>query len=538
MIAGLRKVFGLLILLLFGMGIYAQNTPAETEGTVSYVTSQSVYVKFESTAGIQLGDTLYMQIDGITQAALKVNNTSSISAVCEPLIEYQFKSGESVKANLSIKPDPVIKAVETPVSATEIPDTLQESTSEETEEKINEQRIRGKIRAASYSNFSNTDAPFNQRMRYTFSLNAEHINNSKVSLDSYISFIHSNLRWNEIQDNMFNGLKVYNLAVNYNFNPGTRATFGRKINPRMSNAGAIDGLQFQKMFGNITTGLILGSRPDYNNYGFNFDLLQYGIYLGYDVKGKNGPMQNTISVLEQTNNGNTDRRFAYFQHTNSLVKNVFFYAAFEVDLYKKVNDNPESTFNLTNMYFSLRYRPFRQLSLSASYSARNNIIYYETFKNFIDRILETETLQGWRLQANYRPVKYLVVGVSGGYRSRPSDPNPSRNLYSYVSYTRIPGINASVTLSATLLETAYLTGNIYSIALNRDIIPGKLFGGMSYRLVDYKYINYEIDIAQKIADVNLTWKLNKKFSFGMNYEGTFESPQTFNRLYANLSYRF
>ena len=535
----MRIIITILSVALISLNLLGQNEQSQTEGSVSYVTSQSVYVKFESTEGIQVGDTIKLVKDGKLIPALVVTNSSSISVVGTPIEGVILNTGDKVQAKVNLMPE-----VETAEPTEQVPAIVIDVTdstkmkAKTEEELLNQERIRGRVRVASYSNYSNTGAPFNQRMRYTFTLNAEHINNSKTSVDTYISFIHSNQRWNEIQENVFNGLKIYNLAVTYDFNSTTRTIIGRKINQRMANAGAIDGLQFEKMFGKFTGGLILGSRPDYQNYGFNFDLLQYGAYLSHDLKGEHGLMQNTVSFLEQTNNGNTDRRFAYLQHSNALVKNIYFFASLEVDLYKKVNEVAQSTFDLTNMYFMLRYRPVRQLSLSASYSARNNIVYYETFKSFIDKLIETETLQGWRLQVNYRPLKFLSVGVNGGYRSRPSDPNPSRNLYGYVTYTRVPGIDASVTLSATLLETAYLTGNIYSIALNRDIIPGKLFGGFSYRMVDYKYINYEINIAQSIADLNLTWKLNKKFSFGANYEGTFEKPRTYNRLYANISYRF
>ncbi|MCB2219009.1 MAG: hypothetical protein KQI35_01350 [Bacteroidetes bacterium] len=534
----MRKLLLAILITLAGWNIMAQTTGDQTEGTISYVTSQSVYVKFTNTEGIEPGDTLFMNIDGQTKPALRVNNVSSISAVCAPLLQRTFKTDEKVVANLKLLPLPVIEPTETEPQEVVIegPDSLVSAETEE--EKLFEENIRGRIRVASYSNFSNTDAPFNQRMRYTFSLNANHINDSRVSVESYLSFIHSNLRWNEIQDDIFNGLKIYNLAVTYDFNQSTRAVFGRKINPRMSNIGAIDGLQFEKKFGNFSAGAIAGSRPDYINYGYNFDLLQYGVYFGHDQSGNNGRTQSTVSFMEQTNKGNTDRRFLYFQHSNALVKNVYFFGSAEMDLYKKVDGQATSTFDLTNLYLMLRYRPVRQLSLTASYSARNNIVYYETFKSFIDRLLETETLQGWRFQINYRPIKYLALGVSGGYRFRKTDPNPSRNLYAYASYTRLPGINASVTASVTILETGYLSGRIYSLRLNRDIIPGKLFGGISYRLVDYQYINYEIAIDQHMADVNLTWKILKKLSMGMNWEGTFESPRTFNRLYANLNYRF
>jgi hypothetical protein len=102
----------------------------------------------------------------------------------------------------------------------------------------------------------------------------------------------------------------------------------------------------------------------------------------------------------------------------------------------------------------------------------------------------------------------------------------------------VPGINAGVTLSVTVLEAAYLNGNIYSAGLNKDIIPGKLSGGFSYRMVDYKYTSAEFDIPQHIGDFNLYWRIWKKLSLSLNYEGTFEEAKAFNRVYVNLSQRF
>ena len=174
--------------------------------------------------------------------------------------------------------------------------------------------------------------------------------------------------------------------------------------------GAIDGLQYELRLKSFTIGLVGGFRPDYLNYSFNADLVQFGGYLGHDYSNKNGSMQTTLAFIDQLNNGNTDRRFAYLQHTNALVKNLFFFGSVEVDLYKQIMTPPSDTIqtdttytqdnspSLTNLYLSLRYRPIRQLSLSVSYSSRQNVIYYETYKDIVERLLEETALQGFTFQ--------------------------------------------------------------------------------------------------------------------------------------------
>ena len=51
-----------------------------------------------------------------------------------------------------------------------------------------------------------------------------------------------------MKENIFTGLKIYNLSASYAINETMSLSFGRKINPKLSSVGAIDGLQFEKKF--------------------------------------------------------------------------------------------------------------------------------------------------------------------------------------------------------------------------------------------------------------------------------------------------
>jgi hypothetical protein len=424
---------------------------------------------------------------------------------------------------------------------TEKKDTIAAGT--KVQPKKRTQLISGRISLSSYSNFSSETAN-SQRMRYTFSLDALNIGDSKLSAETYISFVHKLGEWSEIQKDVFNGVKIYSLALSYEFDKNNKLWLGRKINPRISNMGAIDGLQYELKLKSFTVGIVGGFRPDYRDYGFNANLLEFGGYFGHDYSNKNGSMQTTVAFIDQLNNGKTDRRFAYLQHTNALIKNLYFFGSVEVDFYKNVMDKQDSIFKqdnsptLSNLYLSLRYRPIRQLSFSLSYSARQNVIYYETYKDIVDRLLEAATTQGYMLQISYQPVKNISLGVNTGYRFSKKDPRPTKNLYGFLTVNRIPGVNVSATLSVTLLETSYISGNIYSVGISRDLVNGKLFLGLNYRYVDYKFVSEETKLVQNMGEFNLTWRILKKLSCSLNYEGTFEKNNIFNRIYINITQRF
>jgi len=509
------------------------------EARVSYITSQHVYVKFSSMENISEGDTLYIKQGDKEVAALQVKNISSISCVCIPLVKDAFKVSGKVYANLEIRsvsePVDVPYSVETEQSIA-VPETVSQADTAKREQY--KQVISGRISLSSYSDFYGDEHDRNQRMRYTFSFRGDHLGNSKISFESYLSFAHNNTNWDEIKDNIFNGLKIYNLSVKYAFDESSYLSFGRKINPKLSSVGAIDGLQFEKKFKTFSVGAVAGSRPDYEDYSINPKLMQYGIYLGHELESNRGSMQNTFAFMEQMNHSETDRRFLYFQHSNMLVKNLFFFASGEVDLYKKIDDTPETVFDLSNTYVSLRYRIIRPLTIGLSYSARKNIIYYETYKDFVERLLESEILQGWRFRMNYRPIKYMYLGINAGYRFRKDDPRPTKNLNGYLTYSQVPGIGASVTLSSTWLETNYLNGIVYGLGISQNLVSDKLSAGLKYRYVDYLYRNSEMDLIQHVGEANLSWMIYRKLSLSIFYEGTFETELNYNRVYLNITQRF
>jgi hypothetical protein len=166
------------------------------------------------------------------------------------------------------------------------------------------------------------------------------------------------------------------------------------------------------------------------------------------------------------------------------------------------------------------------------------VIYYETYKNFIDDLIEQETRQGLRFRINYRPVKYVTLGSSVGYRFQKDHGNNSMNMHHYLTHSRLPWIKASVTASAIMLENDYIKGLIYGVRMSRDLIKQKVFGELEYRRVDYQYGNSELALKQNIAGINLSWRVRKNLSLSVDYEGIFEKQKSNNRVHVNISQRF
>ena len=510
------------------------------QGSISYVNSSSVYVKFNSTSAITIGDTIYFRGDDDMVPALVVKHLSSISAVCEPIADMDFQPGTEVafKRPRMEAPDIVESRDTSQVEIDLAPPVIYTPEPELVELETPEQSIRGRLALSWYGNFYDEGIDDIQRMRYVLTLNARNIGGSKVSAETYLSFRHTFGEWGEVQADFYRWFKAYNLSVTYEPNRTMALTLGRKINRYISNIGAIDGLQFHKSFTKFSVGAFAGFRPDHRDYSFNPDLLQFGVYSAMESEVGKGKMLNTLSLVQQFRSGATDRRFLYFQHTNSIFRKVYVFTSFEFDLFQNINGSPETTLRLSSLYLSARYRVSSKLGLFLSYDARNNIIYYETYKNTIDRLIEEETRQGLRLRLNLRPIKRLTVGLSGSYRFQAANSSRSRSLYGYVSYSQIPVVKVTISANTTYLKTDYLEGNIYGVRLSRDIIKGKVFADVQFRYVNYKYSLTQSKLKQKIGGTSVTWRIQKKTSLSVFYEGLFSDFSNYNRLHVNLTYRF
>jgi hypothetical protein len=221
-----------------------------------------------------------------------------------------------------------------------------------------------------------------------------------------------------------------------------------------------------------------------------------------------------------------------------MIKNLNIFLSCELDLYKVVDSIPKNDLSLTGLYISARYRITPRLSVFASYDNRKNVIYYETFRNYIDEMIHQASRQGYRINLNYRPVNVVMLGINGGYRFMKTDPEPTKTLNGFGTWSNIPVIKSSVTLSADLIQTSYLKGQVYGAQFLNDFLNYKLQSTLSYRFTNFDYTNSLTTLIQHIAGADLSYQINKKTYLSANYEFTVQKDQNYSRLYLNLRRKF
>ena len=91
-----KKFYFVLVFSLILQCILAQEKEGEMIGQVTFVTSKNVYVKFNRTDIVQLGDTLDLAIWDEAVPCLIVTSKSSTSCVCEALNSCKVNKEDKV----------------------------------------------------------------------------------------------------------------------------------------------------------------------------------------------------------------------------------------------------------------------------------------------------------------------------------------------------------------------------------------------------------------------------------------------------------
>lgn len=534
------KIFTALFLGTFGTVIFGQNI-TDKIGRITYISSQNIYVQFDNTEGMKQGDTLFVKVKGKLIPALRVNFLSTRSCAGIKISDAALKVDDQLHAKVHITDQAGTEIIE--------PDTFKNFQSEPQQQglEMNKTTLRnvkrsvsnGRFTLQSYSSLNpgNTNS-LDQRWRYTFLYDAERIGETGFSFSSYFNYAYRVADWSRLKQKPLNNLKVYDLSLGYDFNEMTFVKLGRYLNPKISNLSSVDGVQFQAAFSNFFSGILVGSRPDFSTLGFNSKLFEYGAYIGRIDSAENGIMESTVGFFQQTNNYKTDRRFVYFQHNNSLLRELYFSLSSELDLFAIENKTAKTKPSLTSFYFTSRYAPSRLISFSLSYDARKNVIYYETFKNFADSIIENETRQGIRLGTNIRPLNNIFIGLNAGYRFLKKDIKPSKNFNGFITYSQIPIFDASSTVSYSRLISNYIDGTVLGVRLTKFISLIDYSVSVSYTNVSYDYLSSIAKLEQNNFSAELSGRIIDQIYLSCSFEGIFEEHVSYKRILFDLSLRF
>ena len=507
------------------------------KGKVTFVTAQNVYAQFERMEEIQAGDTLFQVVNSIRTPILIVIRKSRTSSICQALPGYSPKRGdvithwsrnESVSEEVITLPEPIDEEIKSNVTEES---RLRRRNSTEAKK----EEIRGRVSLASYSLFS-SESENRHSALMRFNLTAKRINQSPMSLVSSMNY-RRNFPSDPSSSRNSAFFRVYNLALSYQAPQDLSITLGRRINNNFSSLGAIDGLQLEKKWNNISTGVITGFRPDINDHGFNPNQLEYGAFIGLNAPKGKRYHRTTLGILEQRNKGAIDRRYTYFQHSSRPLDRLNIFGSFEIDIYSKIGEVTGVKPRVTNLYASARYRLSSKVSVSISYDSRLRVIYYETLKTEVEQLLEDEARQGFRLSLSARPFSWIYAGLNYSTRFQRNETNKSKNINAFIGIRQLPYIDGKINMTFNKNQSNYLKSQILSLRYQRSF--GRMFSADIYvRDVSYDYSFNEWKDSQIYYGANIDFRLSRKRSIQVLYERASRTQEVNHRINARVVNRF
>lgn len=532
----MKHLITLFSLLFLTSSLFAQKTGEEREGKVSFISSQNIYVEYSTTEGIAAGDTLWLKANGKKEPAVLAGFISSKSVAGSRIGEVKLEKGTLIYAYPSVvKQEDVVVVPEEPTPVI-TPEQKEKARNFKPVEKKN---YRGRFSVSSYTDLSNLEgSPGYQRWRYSFSFAADRISGSDFSFSSYTTFSYLTRDWGREGHDLGRKLKVYDLKLNYALDSVSSLSAGRFINRKISNIGAVDGVLYERSFGKSWSGgVFAGSRPNTWDYGYNFKLFQTGLFVSLEDSIGSGSSENTIGFVNQTNDFKTDRRYIYMQHVSNPIKSLSLFASSELDIYTVEAGEGKTKPDLTNFFVSARYAFSREYNLSVSYDIRKNVIYYETFKSFIDSVLFNESLQGLRVGFNTTAIKNFSISLRAGFRNMGNDKRSSNDFGASIYWMNIPQVSGSASANISFNRSNYVEGLNYGLTYSRNITED-IYGSAGFRRIDYTFPVNNIKLSQNILSMDINYSINKMFNLGFNYEGVFEDTATYSRFFVDLTTRF
>lgn len=516
----------LIILTFFIISCSINGQTEQVTGSISYKSSQHTYVRFKNTRGIQKGDTLYVREGSALKPALVVQAVSSASCLCIP-VNGEYPEGHIIIANA--RRDEQKSEIVLQEKQQEQPD---ETTAVvESDRAAGTQTFAGSISAASYSGVSG-EGNRNQRFRYRLSADASSISGSKFSARSYVSYSNNTRKIFEGDKFRNDGLRVYDLWLKYDLDSSFFLKLGRQINNRMISTGPFDGITAEKSFKGISAGITGGTAPDYDNYGFNSKLLQFGGYAGYDFAGRSSSSSTSLAFVQQTASGRTDRRYLYFQQSAFIGRKIILFGSAEADLY----DPGGKSIKFTSGYFNLNWRSTQRLSINATYDARRNPVFHETYRTSLDSLIENELRQTLRFGADLRIRGNMNAGLRSSIRILPSDSRESMNLSGYFTWRSQGRSMLSATLSGNYLQTSIMDGYYSSLTLRKN--SGKVQAGAGYSYYSFALGENTGRTFRHTARADITIRFTQKTFLVADYELALEQLLNSHFIFLQLTQRF
>lgn len=514
---------GLALLVLLSGAALADET---VEARVTYVTGSSVYVDAGTDQGLRVGSRLELFREGTAVAVLEVREATRRRAVCAV-----------VEGSVVVEVDDRVRFTPQAAPAPEAAEA--EPARRPRRGGLRAAGIRGRIgaRYLAVRNRNEGGADFSQPA-LDLRLDGTNIAGSAWGLNVDVR---ARRTYRDLSDGGSDDdrrTRVYRLATSWSEpGGGWGVVAGRQFSPALSGVSIFDGISLEYGNERWTAGLLSGSQPDAEDFGYSSEIREHGLY--FRLRG--GPTTEkrwvfTTGLIGSYQDSEVNREFLYLQGRYTGPR----FSAFAT---QEVDFNPawktelgDDSVEATSSYVSLRYRFAKAFTLRGGFDNRRNVRLWRD-RETPETVFDDTFRRGAWLGALFRIGPKFRLGLDG--RTRRGEDDESADSYTLtLGAHRLTRLNLRVSSRSTGYSNERVEGWLHSVSAGVDLGPAvalQLTGGL----------RDEENLLNGFFDERVTWfgadldvSLGRHWYLILSAERTDGDLEQVDQLYTSLTYRF
>ncbi len=395
------------------------STSVSQTGVVSYVSKESVYVRFNSTSEIRLGDTLFQF--GSRKPVLIVSKKSSISTINTRIGSTNLLIGDSIlffakiqtlKTILKKEENLILRDGKNQIirSADSV---VRKSIPQETTTKSWLWHGNNSI-TSRYNQTLGSEANRGMNQQYgRFHVRGaknDSLNSLAVHLSGNYQQFSSSFRSSEAPK--AGRLYLNQAEIQWRPNSALEFRLGRGFQNGLSSMGALDAARVSYKKYQLQLEAVGGFAPNFRTHQFSTENLAYGLSLKTEQYKKTIKWDASLGWIDQYSQGQIDRRLMLLQGS-IFNKKSYAYFLIENDFTQGINES-----RVQSTYVSMQHRWNSKWNSFFSYDTRTPWIYWRSYDQLtIDDLMEREAQRGFRVRLNYKSSKNINWGFQSTVRT-------------------------------------------------------------------------------------------------------------------------
>jgi hypothetical protein len=313
---------------------------------------------------------------------------------------------------------------------------------------------------------------------------------------------------------------------------------GRQFSPALAGISIFDGLTGAYSRQRWSIGLFTGSQPDSEDFGYDGDLREHGLY--FELRSDASSSRSwslTTGLIGSYEESEVNREFLYLQG-RYRGKKLLAYFAQEIDFNRdwKKDEAGESSLEPTSTLISLRYRAHDRFSLYGGFDNRRNVRLLRDRETPVTEF-DDEFRQGYWAGAATRFSNHLSLAVDGRFRSG-DEAGDSEAYSARFGASRLTRRNLGLHLRSSRYSNPRVEGWLYAFDAGLDL------GSRVYLVVEAGLRDESSEISGFFDD-SLVWaSVEVDVSIGRRWyllaalERISGDLEDYGQLFTRLSYRF